>query len=165
MALSKRHKKFLFIENGLGPIISNIFINGAVIHQVFKNQAFINWETAQIDLISTAFLLPFITVILAALFIPKQIKSGKLPTLTSRKFNYPSWLPSNLFVMGLIIGIIVMALTWLVCICLPFNETSQFEHMNYVYFKAGWAGFIILFVAPTIGWWMLLKHSKRQIKS
>ena len=160
MALSRRHKKFLFIENGLGPIISNIFINAAVIHQVFKSQNQISWQTAQIDIISTAFLLPFITVMLAALFIPKQVKSGKLPKLNSSRFNYPSWLSDNIFVMGLFIGLIFMALNWAICLVMPFENASAFEHMNYVCFKGAWAGLNILFVAPIVGWWMLLKQSK-----
>ncbi|MBN4082135.1 hypothetical protein JYT21_00365, partial [bacterium AH-315-B15] len=161
-SLSARHWKFFLIENGLGPTVSNIFINAGITYLVFGSlrDSGIDFLSIKIDLVSTAFLLPFITALLAAAFIPKQFRSGKLPPLSQGPSLYPSWLSKKLLVQGTFLGLIMAGLMYLVLILI--NErmsTTTTGFMDYVYFKGIWAGLVALVSAPLIAWWTLKELS------
>ena len=161
--LSKRHWKFLIIENAIGPMSTNIFINGGITWLVFTSEANtpIDLFGVQMDLLSTAFLLPFITVFLAYAVTKKSIQKKKLPTLPKNYISKFDALPQGIFARAIILGL--FGITFMavpVTLILSWTGTNQIDPMAYVYFKGIWAGLTAVLISPIAGWWALVKHSK-----
>ncbi|MDX2361402.1 MAG: hypothetical protein QNK23_11395 [Crocinitomicaceae bacterium] len=161
--LSKRHWKFLVIENAIGPMTTNIFINAGITHLVFTSEMNtpVDIFGVQMDLLSTAFLLPFITVFLAYAVTGKSIRKEKLPKLPegyNSKFDVlPQSIVVRAFLLG-IVGIIFMAIP--VILMLDWSDAQQINPKAYVYFKGIWAGLTAVLLSPIAGWWALVRYSK-----
>ena len=108
---AKEYKKFVFIENGIGPFVSNIFINGTITYFVFKNvmEGSLPKQSILIDLISTGFLLPFITVYLAKLVIKKQVDKGKLKPISKTGLIQNAIFKLPISVFAILISIFCLA--------------------------------------------------------
>lgn len=160
--LSKRYLKFIIIENAIGPMVSNIFINGTITWFVFKSAEASGIAVAGIkyDLLSTAFLLPFITIFLAYAVVGKQVRSGKLQQLSSEQILKKSKISRHPLVRGLLlgsIGIVLFAipLIWMMSV----SQSQTVPVMSYVYFKGFWCGAMALVLSPVAGWWALVNAS------
>lgn len=115
----------------------------------------------QMDLISTAFFLPFITVFLAYAVTKKSIRKEKLHKLPSTYVSKFDALPQGIFARAFILGlfgIIFMAIP--VILMMTWSGTQQIDPMAYVYFKGVWAGLTAVLISPIAGWWALVKYSK-----
>lgn len=162
MKLSQRHWKFLIIENGLGPTFSNILINGGITWLVFRQSESVNPQSATMDILSTSFLLPFITVFLAFAVTRKQIKTNKLekreiPTENHHSKFYTSTV-FRAFLLGLL-GLLFFGVPTYLCV--SWVTKGECPIMQYVYFKGIWGGVLALLISPLAGWWALNKYSAK----
>jgi len=159
--LSKRHWKFIVIENALGPMFTNVGINGGITWLVFRSfeGGSIDVVSIKMDILSTSFLLPFITVLLANAVVGKQVRSEKLHKLPLEKGSKNKGLTKNVFVRASVLGIIAVLVIGFPTVWLMNSNGEGIPFMPYVYFKGIWAGVFALLVSPIAGWWALQKHS------
>jgi len=161
--LSKRHWKFLIIENAIVPMIANILINSGITYFVFVSEKKDPIESleVQMDLFATAFLLSFITLLLTYLVTKKSINKEKLPKLKAGYVSKVDIMPSNILVRAIVLGMIGVAfMATPVVLMLNWSNATQIEPMDYVYFKGIWAGLTAVLISPFAAWWALVNYSK-----
>ena len=84
MALSGPHQRFLLIEQGAVPTVFNFALNGAIAWALFRSAEEVPlWgeSSVGVDLLATAFLLPFLTCLIVSAIVARHVRDGKVPPL------------------------------------------------------------------------------------
>jgi hypothetical protein len=159
--LSKRHWKFIIIENALGPMFTNVAINGGITWLVFRSfeGETIDVLSTKMDILSTSFLLPFITVLLANVVVGKQVRSKKLDKLLFKNGDKKLGVSRNVWLRASLLGVIAVTIIGFPTVWLMNSNGEGIQFISYVCFKGIWAGVFALIVSPIAGWWALQKQS------
>lgn len=167
MELSKRHMRFLWIDQCAVPIIINFLGNGIMIWLINRSVPMVPiWgiRGAGIDLLGTSILLPFFMCVINSAMIGKQMRVGKVKALPQMHlpmrsplfngFRQPVW-KRGLFLglMGLIFAGIPVIWT------LSIGNVESLPVVSLALFKAGWSALLAALMAPIVGWWALARGS------
>lgn len=163
MTMSKRHKIFLWLEQGLIPVVINFFINGFIIWLIFHSMDFVPlWGHTSIgvDILLTAFILPCVITIIASVVISKQVELNMVPPVQS---DYPLWAVLRQWSavkLGIILGVCCVVfcgipMVWI----LSAGQVQSIPLNDFIIFKSSWAALLALLVAPAVGWLALVKAS------
>jgi len=163
MAISGRHLRFICIEQGIIPVVFNFFLNGFIAWMVFQSMESVPlWGQTSlgVDLLLTAFLLPFLTTVISSVIIKKQVLSKKVPPLYLYYLNGVGWLRCSPVRFGIIFGLFCVVfcaipMVWI----LSLSHLQAISVDSYIIFKSGWAAMLSLLVSPVVGWWALAKVS------
>lgn len=165
MELSNRHRRFLLIDQGALPTLPNLMINVVVTWLVNRSSSVIPlWgpKGLSTDLLTSGFILPFLSCFIISPIIAGKVRCGKLPPLLpeqcphSRWFRRPRWMRGVLLgTAGVIFG--AAPIVW----ALSLGQAQPFPLGSYVLFKSVWASMLALLVMPIISWWALANASSR----
>jgi len=164
--LSDRHRKFLLIEQGAIPSVFNLVLNGLIAWALFRSVAAVPlWgeSSVGVDLLVTAFLLPFLTCIIVSRLVERQVRSGKVPPLLSGQLPHSPWFQRSPSARGLLLGTAgvlfgAAPLVW----ALSLGQAQPFPFLSFVAFKAVWAAMLAFVITPLVGWWALASASRVQ---
>jgi hypothetical protein len=164
MGLSDRHRRFLLVEQGLGPAVFNCAINGAIVWALFRSAVDVPIWGAQsvgVDLLATAFILPLLTCVIVSALVGRQVRSGKVPPLASGQLPHSSWFKRSVLKRALLLataGVLFGAapIVW----ALSLGQAQAFTVPAFVVFKALWSAMLASVVTPIAGWWALANVSR-----
>jgi hypothetical protein len=164
MGLSDEHRRFLLIEQGAIPTVFNFVLNGIIAWALFRSAAVVPlWgeSSVGVDLLATAFMLPFLTCLIVSALVGRQVSSGKVPPLPSDQFPHSGWYQRSASMRGLFLaaaGVVfgALPLVWV----LSLGQAQPIPMTSFVAFKAVWAALLALLVTPIVGWWALANASR-----
>ena len=165
MALSDRHQRFLVIEQGAVPTVFNLLLNGAIAWALFRSAPHVPlWgeSSVGVDLLATAFLLPFLTCLIVSPLVRRHVRDGKVPPLPAAQLPHTGWSDRSAMLRGLVLGAAgvvfgALPLVW----ALSLAQAQPLAVGEFVAFKAVWAALLALAVTPIVGWWALANASRR----
>jgi hypothetical protein len=163
MALSGPHQKFLIIEQGAVPTVFNFALNGAIAWALFRSaEAVPLWGESSlgVDLLATAFLLPFLTCLIVSAIVARHVRDGKVPRLSADQLPHTQWYERSSMKRGLALGAAgvvfgALPVVW----ALHLASAQPLPVPSFIAFKAAWAALLALVVTPLIGWWALANAS------
>ena len=163
MALSGPHQKFLYIEQGAVPTVFNFALNGAIAWALFRSAEEVPlWgeSSVGVDLLATAFLLPFLTCLIVSAIVARHVRDGKVPRLSANQLPNTQWHERSSMKRGLALGAAgvvfgALPVVW----ALHIASAQPLAVSEFVTFKAAWAALLALVVTPLIGWWALANAS------
>jgi len=143
--------------------VFNLVLNGLIAWVLFRSSSAIPlWGESSIgvDLMATAFLLPFLTCVIVSALVARQVESGKVPRLPSDQYPHSGWFRRSSYVRGLFLGLTgilfaAIPVVW----ALDLGRAQPFSVASFVAFKAVWAAMLALVVTPFVGWWALANAS------
>jgi len=165
MELSDRHRRFLLVEQGAIPSVFNLVINGLIAWALFRSVPAVPlWgeSSVGVDLLATAFLLPFLTCIIVSGLVARHVRSGKVPPLPIEQLPLSRWFERSSTARGMLLGAgaLVFGAAPLVSV-LSLGQAQPIPVSSFVAFKAVWAAMLALLVTPVVGWWALAHASRR----
>jgi len=164
MALSDRHQRFLVIEQGAVPTLFNLVLNGAIAWALFRSASHVPlWGESSlgVDLLATAFLLPFLTCLIVSPLVKRHVRDGKVPPLPQAQLPHTGWSERSPLQRALLLGAAgvvfgALPLVW----ALSLAQAQPLAVHSFVAFKAVWAALLALAVTPVVGWWALASASR-----
>jgi hypothetical protein len=105
--VSARHRRYLVVEQGLGSVIVNLLLNTAIAWLLFRGMTVVPlWGRESIagDTIGTAFVLPFLTTLIASTLVRGQVRAGHVPALELADRSPLRRLPRPLAARGAVLG-------------------------------------------------------------
>ena len=90
--MSPAHRRFLVLEQGVGSVVVNLAINGAVAFLMFRGAASVPlWGQQSIagDTVGTTFLLPFITCLVVTKLARAQVRAGRVAPFARKNSAFP----------------------------------------------------------------------------
>ena len=163
MELSPEHRSFLIVHQGVVPTLFNLVLNGVIAWLLFRSAASVPlWGESGmgIDLLATAFLLPFLTCVIVSRLIGRQVRSGKLTPLPIEQIPRAGWSHRSVLARGAVLGAggLLLGAGPLV-VALTLGEARPFEVGAFIGFKAVWAALLAAVATPLVGWWALSRAS------
>lgn len=113
--MSPAHKRFLLLEEGVGSIVANVIINGAIAFLLFRGASSVPlWGQQSIagDTIATAFFLPLFTTLIVTPLARKALGAGQFAALEWAR-DVPSalrWLPAGTLARGIAISLLCLVI-------------------------------------------------------
>jgi len=164
MQLSAEHRKFLIVDQGLVPTAFNLVLNGLIAWLIFRSATSVPlWGESSIgvDLLATAFLLPFLTCVIVSRLVTGQVRSGKLSPLPQLQVPLAGWSLRPAAARGLILGAggVLLGAAPLVA-ALSIGNSQPFDVGAFIGFKAVWAAMLAAVATPVVGWWALAHASR-----
>src|SRR5215475_6435530 len=108
MELSDRHRRFLLLEQGAIPTVFNLLLNGLIAWGLFRSSPAVPlWGESSlgVDLLATAFLLPFLTCLIVSSLVARHVRSGKVPPLPLGQPPHSHWFQRSPSTRGLLLGV------------------------------------------------------------
>lgn len=167
MQLSEQHRRFLLVDQGVGPTVFNFLINGLIVWALFReaeNVPLWGEQSVGVDLLATGFILPFLTCVIVSALVSRQVKSGKVTPLPDGQFPHSRWFERSVSRRGLFLGALgvifgAVPVVW----ALTLGQAQPFSVSDFVLFKAVWAAMLAAVITPIIGWWALANASPGRV--
>ncbi len=159
-----RHRRFLLVDMCIIPTGLNLVINGIMAWILNLSSAVIvlwGMPSISIDLVATAFLLPFLTCIIVSKQVANQVRSGKIPPLPPEQFPLVPLFRRSSSMRGFFLGTAgilfgAIPVLW----ALGLGQAQPFPLLSFVVFKAIWSALLASLVTPVVGWWALASVSR-----
>jgi hypothetical protein len=165
VTLSAEHRKFLIIDQGVVPTVFNLLLNGLIAWALFRSaEAVPLWGESSIavDLLATAFLLPFLTCLIVSALVGRHVRHGKVEPLRAGELPHSRWFTRPAIARATLLGGIgvffgAVPLVW----ALSLGSSQPFAVYPFVMFKAVWAAMLAAVLTPIVGWWALASASRQ----
>lgn len=165
MKLSNQHRQFLLIDQCAIPTAINLVANGAIAWLLNRSAVAIPvWglPSLAVDLIATAFLLPFLICVIVSPQIAGNVKSGKLQPFPPERVLQVRWFQCSATTRGVFLGLAgiffaAIPVLW----ALRLGQAQPFSVSSFVTFKAVWAAMLACVVTPIVGWSALMSASRK----
>ncbi len=163
MRLSDQHRRFLVIDQCAIPTAVNLVINGTIAWAVNRSSIAIPlWgqPSIAVDLITTAFFLPFFVCVIVSLQVAGKVKSGKLEPFPPDWVLQVRWFQCSAWKRGLFLGLsgilfAALPVVW----ALSLGQAQPFPVSSFVIFKAVWAAMLACAITPIVGLSALMSAS------
>ena len=156
--MSPVHKRFLLLEEGVGSVIVNLFINGVIAFLMFRGAASVPlWGQQSIaaDTIGTTFFLPLLTCLIVTPLARRQVRAGRFEPLAGMPVGL-QWLPARTLWRGAVLGVVTAIIVAPPAIAaLTLLGVSQQSFWGFVAFKAAFAAELGAVVTPLIALWAI----------
>ena len=163
--LAPDHRRFLVIDQGVGPTIFNFLLNAGIAWLMFRSAATVPmWGQSSIagDTIATAFILPFLTCLIVGKVVAHQVGHGRVRALPEGDLPPSSLAFRASYQKGVLLGIACVVVTAIPVVWLLSQYgLSELQRGHFILFKATFAGILGGLVTPLIGWWALMNVSRR----
>jgi hypothetical protein len=154
--VAANHRRFLWLEQGLGSVLVNLPLNAAIAWLAFRGTAAVPlWGSQSIagDTIGTCLILPLITTLVATPLCRRAVRSGAVAPLdwSARIRATLGRLPSGTFARGIALGLVTTVLVVppaLAALGLLGIESLQFT--TFVACKAAFAAALGVLVTPAV---------------
>jgi hypothetical protein len=155
-SLTPPQRRFVLLDNGVGPFVANLLINGVIAWALFRNATHVPlWGQSSIagDTIATAFLLPAITCLIVTPLARGRVRSGRLAAASGAAWR---WIPRNMLWRALLIGLLgLLVLTPPTLLVFDALRVGQLSPWHFVYFKATFAAVEGALVTPFLALWAI----------
>jgi hypothetical protein len=152
--MSPRHRRYLLLDQGIGAGILNLVLNAGIAWLLFRGMEVVPlWGQQSIagDTIGTAFVLPFLTSLIASVVVRSQVRSGYVPAATLSPTSALRLLPRSLAGRGAVLGLIAIVVTGLpTAAALGFAGVGEMAFGDFVMFKAAFAAVLGALVTPIV---------------
>jgi hypothetical protein len=146
-------QRYLVLEQGVGAAIFNLLVNAAIAWATFRGLATVPlWGQQSVggDTIGTAFVLPFLTTLIASRIVRAHVRSGRIPALA---WGASPWrrLPTGLVGRGLVLGVAcIVAVGLPTAIALGAVGVDSMTFGGFIAFKATFAAALAALVTPLV---------------
>jgi len=154
--MNAAHRRYVVLEQGVGAVIVNFLLNGAIAWAAFRGMSSIPmWGAQSIagDTIATAFVLPFLTCLIVTPLARREVARGRLPSFEHARGAYPllSALPATTFRRALVLGTAATAVAAPIAI-VAFSAVrlGGITAADFIWVKAGFAAVLAGVVAPLV---------------
>jgi hypothetical protein len=162
--LAPDHRRFLIVDQGVGPTILNFVLNAGIAWLMFRSAATVPlWGQSSIagDTIATAFVLPFLTSLIVGKVVTHQVGKGQVRALSAHDLPPSSLAFRASYQKGVLLGVAsVIAAAVPVVWVLSQYGLEELARNHFILFKATFAAILGAFVTPLIGWWALMNVSR-----
>jgi Fe2+ transport system protein B len=162
------HRRFLLIDQGVGPTIFNFVLNAGIAWLMFRSAATVPmWGQSSIagDTIATAFLLPFLTCLIVGKVVAHQVGQGRVRALPDRDLPASSLAFRKSYQKGLLLGVASVIVTAIPLVwALSQLGPSELARNHFILFKSIFAAILGGLVTPLIGWWALMNVSRTRAR-
>ena len=162
--LAADHRRFLVVDQGVGPIIVNFLLNAGIAWLMFRSAATVPmWGQSSIagDTLATAFILPFLTCLIVGKVVAHQVNKGQVRPLSQDDLPPSSLAFRASYQKGALLGAICVVVTAIPVVWLLSTfGLSELARGDFILFKAIFAGVLGGLVTPLIGWWALMNVSR-----
>jgi hypothetical protein len=152
--MSPRHRQYLLLEQGVGAGVFNLLLNGAIAWLLFRGAATVPlWGQQSIggDTIVTAFMLPFLTTLIASRIVRGHVRKGSVPAFAWNGSRLGAWMPAGLTLRGALLGVACVVLAGLpMTRLLSTLGVVEMTFGGFVAFKALFAAALAILVTPLI---------------
>ncbi len=159
IGLSREHRRFLILEQGVGSILVNFPLNAAIAWlSVRSMQTVPLWGMTSIagDTLGTAFLLPVITSLVVSRVVGYHVRGGRVAALMPPPDLARSWAERTSVRRGALLGLVAMVVVALpVIVVFALAGPAEMARTPFIWFKAGFAAALGAVVTPLIAWWAL----------
>jgi hypothetical protein len=154
--LNAEQRRFLLLDNGVGPFVANLLINGVIAWLLFRNATHVplfGQSSIAGDTIATAFLLPAITCLIVTPLARARVRCGKLAAAAEAGSRR---VPRNMIVRAVMIGLIGLVLFAPVTLLL-FRAAGidALTPAHFIVFKAMFAAIEGTLVTPFMALWAI----------
>jgi hypothetical protein len=150
-------RRFLLVDNGVGPFIANLVINWVIAWLLFRNATHVPlWGHSSIagDTIATSFLLPLITCLIVTPIARGRVRAGLVQQLA--RADSWKWLPRNVTLRGTVIGILcLIAFTPLTLLGFWVLGIAELTPWQFIWFKATFAAIEGALITPFLALWAI----------
>jgi hypothetical protein len=164
MTLSRAHRRFLVLDQGVAPTIFNFVLNGTIAWLTFRSvRAVPLWGQSSIaaDTLVTAFVLPVLTSFIVGALVERQVGRGHVPRLAASQVSSSPWVRWSRWQRGAALGIAAVVLAASpVVLFFTLAGPTELERWSFIWFKAAFAAGLGALVTPVIGWWALADASR-----
>ena len=152
--MSSRHRRYLLLDQGIGAGVVNLLINAGIAWLLFRGMEVVPlWGQQSIagDTIGTAFVLPFLSTLVASAIVRSQVRSGYVPAIALSATSVLRKLPRSLAGRGAVLGAICIVATGLpTAAALDAAGVAEMAFGQFVTFKALFAAALGALVTPVI---------------
>jgi hypothetical protein len=162
---TQAHWRFLVVDEVVGSTIVNFLLNAGIAWFFFRSAQSVplwGWSSIAADTLSTAFVLPLLTALLATWVVRWQVHRGVLPKIPAAELRSTAWRRRPDYQRGVLLGLVSMAAVAVPLIALlAWLGPTQLPRTHFIWFKASFAAGVGALVTPLLGWWALLDASRR----
>jgi hypothetical protein len=152
--MSPRHRRYLLLEQGVGSGVFNLLLNAAIAWLVFRGAERVPlWGEQSIggDTIITAFMLPFLTTLIASRIVRRHVRTGHVPAFAWDGSRLAAWIPSGLTLRGAVLGIVGVVFAGIpMAQALGALGVHEMTFGGFVAFKALFAAVLGTIVTPLV---------------
>jgi hypothetical protein len=154
--VSPLHRRYLLLDQGLGPAIFNLVVNALIAWGLFRGLAMVPlWGQQSIagDTVATSFILPLLTCLIVTPIARHHVAHGKVTALGWTRVSHPvlDWLPAGTFWRALGFGVLCAATVGPAAVLvLLVLDVSGLAFGPFVIFKAAYAAILAALVTPVI---------------
>ena len=152
--MSPEHRRYLVLEQGIGAGLFNVALNAGIAWVMFRGAETVPlWGQQSIagDTIGTAFMLPFLTTLIASRVVRGHVRRGRVAALAWADGAAGRRMPRRLSRRGAFLGLVC-----LVAVALPATSAlgalgvAQMSFGSFIAFKALFAGILATAITPLI---------------
>ncbi len=155
-SLTAQQRRFVLLDNGVGPFAANLIINGVIAWLLFRNAAQVPlWGQSSIagDTLATSFLLPAITCLIVTPLARARVRSGRM---AARPDALGRWIPHNMGWRAMLIGAVCMlALTPPVLSVFGALGIEKLSPAQFICYKAAFAAIEGGLITPLLALWAI----------
>ncbi len=161
--ISRAHRRFLIVDQGVGPTILNFVLNAAIAWLMFRSVETVPlWGQSSIaaDTLGTAFILPVLTSLIVSRLVRRQVRRGQIAPLPASQALTSTWARRSSLQRGAALGAGAVVLAAVpVVVLLTLRGPTELAPWRFIWFKASFAAILGALVTPLIGWWALARAS------
>jgi hypothetical protein len=161
---SSEHRRFLIVDELIGPAIVNFLLNGAIAWYLFRKLPSMPLRGSPgiaLDTLVTAFMLPVLTALIAAWLVRWRVVRRKLSPIPAELLRPSSWSRRSFLVRGTLLGVAALVLVAVpLVLILALVGIEQLSLVRFIWFKASFAAGVGILVTPLLGWWALMDASR-----
>jgi hypothetical protein len=167
MTLSPRHRRLLWLDQGVGSAVFNFLLNAGIAWLLFHSvEAVPLWGQLSIagDTVATAFILPLLTSLVVSRMVAGQVAAGHIPPLSGPPDSrlLAALAGRSALGRGALLGAVgMLAAAAPVIGWLQWAGPRSLDLGAFLWFKASFAGALAAVVTPVIGLSALLRASPR----
>lgn len=167
MTLSARHRRLLWLDQGIGSAVFNFLLNAGIAWLLFHSAEVVPlWGQSSIagDTLATAFILPLLTSLIVSRMVAGQVAAGHIPPLAGPPGSRFLALLAGRGALGcgLLLGAAgMLAAATPVILWFQWAGPRALDLGAFLWFKASFAAALAAVVTPVIGLAALLRASAR----
>lgn len=154
--MSPAHRRYLFLEQGVGGAVVNLLINAGIAALLFRGHAIVPlWGQQSVagDTVGTTFLLPLLTCLIVTPLARHQVRAGRIAAIDWTSESHPmlGWLPGGTVQRAVMLGVICTVIVAPLAVsALSALHVTAMSFWHFLTFKAIFGALLGAAVTPVI---------------